>query len=36
MTASPGPLTATTAITALCALTVGLLPFLMARKARPA
>jgi len=31
-----GPLTATTAIAALCALAAGLLPFLMARKARPA
>ncbi len=33
---TPGPLTVTTAISVLCALCAGVLPFLMARKARPA
>jgi DHA1 family bicyclomycin/chloramphenicol resistance-like MFS transporter len=33
---TPGPLTATTAISVLLALGAGVLPFLMARKARPA
>jgi MFS transporter, DHA1 family, multidrug resistance protein len=33
---TPGPLTATTAISVLFALGAGLLPFVMARKARPA